>query len=78
MAIQIDSETIRVTIECKKSFSCLAGDKNNICRIGDCVDGNVRFIKCADSKKCSYQVPYGSNRLCSCPTRKEIYSLYGY
>lgn len=78
MGIYIDSETKRVTTACKKSFSCLSGGLDDLCGIEACFDGNVHHIKCADSKRCSYQVPYGSNRLCSCPTRKEIHSLYGY
>lgn len=78
MGIYIDSETKRVTTECKKSFSCLHGSLNELCGIEEFMDGNVRHIKCVNRNKCSYQVPYGSNRLCSCPTRKEIHSLYGY
>lgn len=78
MGIYIDSETKRVTTECKKSFSCLSGSFNDLCGIEVCLDGKLSHIRCMDSKKCSYQAPYGTKRLCKCPTRKEIHSLYGY
>jgi hypothetical protein len=76
MTFEVDAETKKVTTKCEKLFCCLTDGGMNLCRIKDCVDGNLHYVQCDELKYCSYKIPFGTARLCGCPTRKEIYAKY--
>jgi hypothetical protein len=76
--LHVDPETRRVTTRCDKNFSCLAGSRDRLCKVEECVDGNLHFVQCEHGQACAYQVMFGARCLCSCPTRREIHDRYGY
>jgi len=76
MNLAVDFETIRVTTRCEKNHACLSKDSSSLCEVREFVDGYLHFVQCGSDKHCSYQEPFGSSCLCSCPTRKQIYNLY--
>jgi hypothetical protein len=74
----ISEETIAETKRCKKGFSCLTGQREDLCPIESCINGKVHFIKCFSTTSCSYRVVYsGDEGFCYCPTRKELYNKHG-
>jgi len=73
----ISEETIAITQRCKKGFSCLSGEREDLCLVESCVNGDVHFIKCLNKESCSYQGTFGSGVVCYCPTRKELYNKHG-
>ena len=73
----IDDITILKTKECNKSFECL-GNKNQTClnkKVERYLSGDVLFINCND-KLCHYNMSFGNEVICNCPTRKEIFNRY--
>jgi hypothetical protein len=73
--IKIADDTIRHTTKCKLNFSCLLGNRKDLCKVEYCV-GKIHFMKCLNKEYCDYQIPFGDSRICNCPTRKELYSRY--
>jgi hypothetical protein len=50
---------------------------NQACRVTDCINGEVLFVKKADSRSCSLFTVFGNDGICGCPIRKEIYLREG-
>ena len=73
----VSEETITRTQRCEKDFSCLKGQREDLCLVDSCVNGEVHFIKCLNKESCSYQGSFGSGFICYCPTRKELYNKHG-
>jgi len=73
----VSEETIKETKRCKKGFSCLKEQREDLCQVDSCVDDEVPFIKCMNKDSCSYQGTLGNGIVCYCPTRKELYNKHG-
>jgi len=73
----VSEEAIAETKKCKKGFSCLSKQSEDLCQIESCVNGKVHFIQCLSTTSCSYQLHFGSECICTCPTRKELYNQHG-
>jgi hypothetical protein len=76
MDIHVSDNARRAATNCKKEFTCLEREKNNLCTVESCIDGKLLFIKCLNKRYCSYQLLYGYRFLCRCPVRKEIFNKY--
>lgn len=72
---QVSEEIIEKTRACTKNYSCLK--YKPLCEIDHSINNRVHFIKCLNNALCPYKISYGSDFICSCPTRKEIYNKYG-
>ena len=77
MKIMISDKTLKETKDCLKNFICLEGNKENICKVRDCLNKRLYFIECLQYEPCTYQKHFGGNTYCACPTRKEIYDKHG-
>ena len=73
----VSEETILKTQRCKKGFSCLKKQRDDLCQIESCINDEVHFIKCLNKESCPYQGTFGYGFLCYCPTRKELYNKHG-
>ena len=73
----VSEETIAGTQSCEKGFSCLKGQREDLCLVEYCVNGKVHFIKCLNEESCPYQGTFGDGVICYCPTRKELYNKHG-
>jgi hypothetical protein len=73
----VSEETSAETKRCKKGFSCLTEQSENLCQVESCISGEVHFIKCLNKVFCSYRGTFGEGVICYCPTRKELYNKYG-
>lgn len=76
MELQVSLEARRATKMCPSGFSCLAGDRKNLCVVESCVNGEVIFVRCLHDGNCSYRHPFGNGNFCVCPVRKEIFDRY--
>jgi len=76
MEIYIPDQIRNTATKCKKRFSCLESERNNLCKVEYCVGGEIHFIKCLNDESCFYQNVFGGETFCSCPVRKEIYNKY--
>lgn len=74
--LNLSTEVKQATTECKKEFSCLEGNRTDLCKVKYCVDRELHFIKCLNEGYCPYQYLFGKEYVCVCPTRKEIYNKY--
>jgi hypothetical protein len=76
MAFKVNAETLKQTTKCEKDHKCLS-DNPNLCPIGP-PTANSTYVKCNDGNQpCDYSVPFlGIGRVCTCPTRLEIYARY--
>ena len=73
----VSEETLEGTKRCKKDFSCLNGQRKDLCEVESCINGEVLFIKCMNDEFCPYYGSFGNSIICYCPTRKELYNKYG-
>ena len=73
--LHINEGTLKSTDRCLKNFACLK-DRECLCEISQCTNGNDLVIKYERNKPCKYKVSMGNTILCSCPTRKELYGRY--
>lgn len=76
MGFHVSDETTQQTTNCQKGFSCLKGNRNDLCAVEHCVDGRIHFIMCKNQEGCSYQLTFGDDFICICPIRKEPYNRY--
>ncbi len=77
MNLTASEQTLRCTDRCNKNYACLSGDTSCLCRVEDCADGRIHFIKHPGTPvHCSYMMSFGYSYTCNCPTRKELYNLY--
>jgi hypothetical protein len=78
MKLEISEDILRKT-RCKKDFSCLSGERSDLCKVELRADGQVRkviFLKNLKDKSCTYAKSFGYAYICNCPVRKEIYDTY--
>jgi len=72
--IKIDEDILKTATKCKKNLTCLSG--SDICKVENCVDGKIHFVKCTNLEPCNYMTPFGYGFVCNCPIRKEIFDKY--
>lgn len=72
----VSEETIAETQRCKKGFSCLTGQREDLCQIESCINEKVHFLKCLNDETCSYKGTFGDGIICYCPTRKELFNKF--
>jgi len=75
--MEVSEETIKKTSGCKKNFACLNGNRECFCAVEGTSGYNVLFVNPESNRDCDYCTPFGKSFLCHCPTRNEIYNLYG-
>jgi hypothetical protein len=51
-------------------------NKHVYCKVENCINEKVHFIKGVDNLSCSYKMSFGDSFFCTCPTRKEIFNKY--
>ncbi len=76
MKLEISEASKKKTTKCKKSFICLENKENIYCRVEECINEDVLFIKCLHEDYCVYKMGFGNYFTCMCPVRKEIYTKY--
>ncbi|WP_339133892.1 MAG: hypothetical protein WGN25_13960 [Candidatus Electrothrix sp. GW3-4] len=76
MDIDVSEEARERAAKCKKGFSCLDKNKQDICQAEKCLLESVLYIRCRDNSTCNFQYTLGEDVLCGCPVRKEIYNRY--
>ncbi|MFH0977341.1 MAG: hypothetical protein V1874_16295 [Spirochaetota bacterium] len=76
MNFTIEDETIKATIKCNASFSCLKSDAHNLCKIERVISDKIHFINNKSRTTCNYITYFGDSIICSCPVRKEIYNRH--
>ncbi len=74
--ILISEATLKKTTKCKKGFSCLKGDRENMCRVELNIGDKIHFVKCMGDVPCDYRVAFGYSFVCLCPVRKELFNRY--
>ncbi|MDP2845570.1 MAG: hypothetical protein Q8N79_05800 [Candidatus Methanoperedens sp.] len=76
MNLKIREEILKSATKCKKDFSCLSGERKDLCKVELCIGDKLHFIKCMNSNPCSYRTTFGYSFVCTCPVRKELYIRY--
>lgn len=76
MELPINEETLKNTTKCKKKFSCLKGNRNDLCKVKSSINGKINFVECINSKDCNYRISYGYSFICMCPVRNEFYNHF--
>lgn len=76
MDIKISEDIKKDTTECKKNFSCLSCERKDLCKIEKFITNNLIYIEYMNKRYCTYQMSFGSNYVCNCPVRKELYNRY--
>lgn len=74
--IEINEDILLGTKCCDNNKSCLNGNLNNCCKVIECINNHVYFVKDKDIEHCYYRHKYGYSSFCTCPTRKGIYNKY--
>ena len=76
MKYRISDESLKATTRCGKDFSCLKVDTTCLCKVEDCINKTVYFIKCLNDNHCPYKKSFGMDNYCICPVRRELYDEY--
>ncbi len=74
--IKVNPEILKNTTECKKDFSCLSGNRTDLCKVELNVNDKIHFVKCLSDEPCDYKKSFGYSFICICPVRKELYNRY--
>lgn len=74
--MEIDNKTISATSGCERNFDCLKSGRFVFCRVEECINKKVHFVKNIDKLYCNYKMSFGDSSVCTCPTRKEIFNRY--
>lgn len=74
--MEIDKKIISVTRNCPENFDCLNSDRHVYCKVENCINQNVLFVKYTGKSFCNYKMSFGNSSICTCPTRKEIFNKY--
>jgi hypothetical protein len=61
--------------KCIFGHACLENNVHKPCEVKECVNEKVVFIKC-EPRMCGYHINFGYEKICLCPTRKEIFEKY--
>jgi hypothetical protein len=72
----INERIVAETILCEKNFECLKSNMPVHCKVENCVSEKVHFVESLDNSLCRYIMIFGSSKICTCPTRKEIFNKY--
>ncbi|HIC91190.1 MAG TPA: hypothetical protein EYP21_03835 [Syntrophaceae bacterium] len=73
---EISDHVLKATTKCKKGFSCLSGERKDLCKISYCVSNEIYFLNHCNDTSCGYAISFGYSYVCTCPTRKEIYNRF--
>ena len=75
--MEIDKSILDKSRECEWGFACLTNENHHCfhCIKEVAANGKVLFTKCAHTT-CGYLTHFGSNKICGCPVRNEIYWKY--
>ena len=76
MSLDIDNSVLEETTSCERTFACLKGEEHIYCRVEDSVVDRIHFVSCLNKKYCSYKIDFGLSKVCSCPTRIEIFKKH--
>lgn len=61
--------------KCIFDYACLNENGHEICKVKDCINNKLLFVDKSECT-CSYSMHFGSEFVCNCPVRKEIYFKY--
>jgi hypothetical protein len=77
MSYTVPEEILKHTAKCKKGHACV-NNGSGLCQIDLPTETSV-YVKCkVDNPPCDYRVSFGDiKRMCTCPTRLELYIRYG-
>ena len=75
--MKVDEKILKETTNCQFNFSCLNG-RNPHCKIIFKTASDTLETDCPKKEPCVYCKPISrAEGVCTCPTRIEIYKLYG-
>ena len=61
--------------DCKFEHACLDCNGHKICEVKECLNNKILFVDYNQSM-CDYYISFGNEKVCFCPTRKEIFQKY--
>ncbi len=75
---KVDEETLKLTTKCPHNFACLSDLRKFLC-VAETPSGDSVYIQCdGDQESCLYCESFDDiKRMCTCPTRLELYIRYG-
>lgn len=76
MSVHIAESVREETKKCPRNFSCLATGKcedGPMCEVDNANGKNVLFLTSKEVLFCPYQMPFGDELICTCPTHYAIY-----
>ena len=76
MSVHIAESVREETRKCSHDFSCLSNDKSSphpACEVDNANGKNVLILTSKEVLFCPYQMPFGDELICTCPTHYAIY-----
>lgn len=64
-----------LTSDCSFEHKCLENTEFKPCEVKECVNEKILFVK-SNHRMCDYSFNFGNEKVCWCPTRKEIFEKY--
>ena len=75
---EVSKETLKLTNKCPDNFKCLSGTLTPLC-VAKISSNGAPYIQCVDDEEsCVYCESFDDIvRMCTCPTRLELYVRHG-
>jgi len=71
--LYIRDEIKQAAFKCDKNFSCLSGERKDLCKVLSCFDCDVHFVLNQSKTPCPFQSKINERTFCDCPIRIELY-----
>jgi hypothetical protein len=55
MKKEIGEDILKKTNRCEKEFSCLSGERNELCKVESSSGYQTLFVKCMSDEQCCYR-----------------------
>jgi hypothetical protein len=76
MKLEVPPEILEQTRRCQKGFCCLSESGADLCPVEWSGEEGARYVRCLSSNPCRYQMPFGQDRVCTCPARLALFARY--
>lgn len=61
--------------KCSYEHRCKCYNGFKPCEVKECINDKILFVQ-SNQRMCEYSLNFGNEKVCFCPTRKEIFEKY--
>lgn len=74
---KIPANIVAEADKCRQDYGCLSGQEFGLCKPAYRQGQKTGVLICGERPNCPYSSYIGSDYVCTCPVRQEIFKKYG-